>query len=446
MSVCPVTDPARFMRRRDFLALAGGSTAAVIAGCVTNPVTGSSQFSLVSQDQEIKIDRDNAPHQFSADYGALQNPAVNRYVESVGNALTGVSHRPAMPYSFRAVNASYINAYAFPGGSIATTRGILLELGDESQLAGLLGHEVGHVCARHTAQRMTTGMLAQLIVAGAAIALEQTDHKDTAAVVAGLGGIGAGALLARYSRADERQADSLGMEYMTKAGYNPQGMVGLMDVLLRQEKSKPGALEMMFATHPMSSERHATAVERARTTHAGGAGFPVQRERYMDSIAPVRALADTIAAVQKGDAAMGSKKPKEAEAFYAAALKKTPADYEALLKMSACLVKQNRAGEAQAFAGRARQANPGEPQALHAEGFAALSAGRADVAHQRFSEYAQRLPGNPSTVFLDGLSLEAMGRKPEAAERYAQYLQAAGQGGEAKHAAQRLVQWGYVKP
>ncbi|OQW97027.1 MAG: peptidase M48 Ste24p [Verrucomicrobia bacterium A1] len=446
MSAIHLQEPVRFLSRRRFLALAGGSTAAVMAGCVTNPVTGKSQFSLVSQDEEIKMDRENSPHQFSSDYGAMQNPAVNRYVESVGNGLVGVSHRPAMPYSFRAVNASYINAYAFPGGSVAATRGILLELGDESQLAGLLGHEIGHVCARHTAQRMTSGLLTQLVVAGAAIALEQGDHKQTAAVVAGLGGLGAGVLLAHYSRSDERQADTLGMEYMTKAGYNPQGMAGLMEVLLRQEKHKPGALEMMFATHPMSQERHDTAVERARTTHADGAGFPVHRERYMDSTAPVRALADTIGAVQKGDAAMGAKNPREAEAFYKTALKKTPDDYEALLKMSNCLLRQNRADEARSFAGRARQAYPGEPQALHVEGVAALSEGRAEQAHRCFSEYAQRLPGNPATLFYNGLSLDALGRKRDAAEQYAQYLQAVQQGDEAKHAVQRLTEWGYLKP
>ncbi|MBM4154708.1 MAG: tetratricopeptide repeat protein [Lentisphaerae bacterium] len=446
MNTCPVRDPARFMGRRDFLAMAATSSAAALAGCVTNPVTGKSQFSLVSEDQEIAMDRENAPHQVSADYGAVRSDAVNRYVGSVGTALTGVSHRPSMPYSFRAVNASYINAYAFPGGSIAATRGILLELGDEAQLAGLLGHEVGHVCARHTASRMTTGMLAQLVVAGAAIALEQSDKGEAAAVVAGLGGVGAGMLLARYSRADERQADALGMEYMTKAGYNPQGMAGLMEVLLRQERNKPGALEMMFATHPMSQERHATALAAVRSTHAAGAGLPVHRERYMDSTAPVRALADTIQAVQRGDTAMAAKKPKEAEGHYAAALRKTPDDYEALLKMSGCLLKQNRAAEAQAFASRAKQANPGEPQALHAEGFAALSAGRADAAHQSFAEYAKRLPGNPTTLFLDGLALEAMGRKRQAAERYAAYLQAVGEGREAEHAAQRLTEWGFAKP
>ena len=109
------------LTRRDFLWLLTASTAGIVTGCATNPVTGERQLMLVSEQQELGIDRQNSPHQFSSDYGPVQDQELNAYIERVGKALSLNSHRPDMPYSFRVVNATYVNAYAFPGGSIAAT-------------------------------------------------------------------------------------------------------------------------------------------------------------------------------------------------------------------------------------------------------------------------------------------------------------------------------------
>lgn len=433
------------LTRRQFVEISALASGGALAGCMTNPVTGRSQFSLVSEAQEIQLDQSQSPHQFSADFGPVQQPAVNDYINRVGQDLTKVSHRPQMPYSFRAVNASHVNAYAFPGGSIAATRGILLSMDSEAELSGLLGHEVGHVCARHAAARQSSAMLAQLVIAAAAIAASQkkSEYGD---LVAGLGGIGAGALLAHYSRDDERQADALGMEYMVKAGHNPEGMVGLMDILRGLHKGRPSALDLMFASHPMSDERYATAVRESKSRFASGAGLPLDKERYMDETAPIRKLAPTIEAVQKADELAGGGKLKDAEAQYAQALKATPEDYESLLKMSHLLLKLNRPAEAKQFAERAKAAYPQEAQALQVAGVAALQMRRFDDAHANLDAYARRLPGNPSTSFYDALALDSMGRKEDAARAYAGYLQQVNQGDEAKHAYTRLVQMGYIKP
>lgn len=444
MNETPMPIPG--VSRRRFLAGAATAGVAAAAGCVTNPVTGKSQFSLIAPDDEIRLDKEQSPHQFSSDYGALRLPEVQAYVDEVGRGLVDVSHRPAMPYSFRVVHASYVNAYAFPGGSIAATRGILLTMENESQLAALLGHEIGHVCARHTARRMTNAMLAQLVIVGASVALDAKKHEQTAAIVAGLGGVAAGALLAHYSRDDERQADALGMEYMVKAGHNPQGMVDLMDVLVRQEKRRPSALETMFSTHPMSRERRDTAAERARTAWAAGAGLPVQRERFMDRTEPVRAMANAVAAIQQGDEALNKRKLAEAEAAYRRALTAGPDDYEALLKIAACMLAMNRPRDARQWAERARAVYPEEPMALQILGVAALTGRQFDLAHQCFAEYGRRLPGNPATLFHDALALDAMGRRKEASERYLAFLQASSSGDEADHARARLLEWGVLKP
>jgi predicted Zn-dependent protease len=157
------------LTRREFMWLSSMAAAGYVFGCATDPVTGKSQLMLVSEDTEIQIDRQYSPLQFSSDFGEVQDSKLNRYVSQVGNKMTASSHRPHMPYSFRVVNATYINAYAFPGGSIAATRGIMLSLDNEAELASLLGHELGHVNARHSAEQMSKGQLTQAVVGGISV-------------------------------------------------------------------------------------------------------------------------------------------------------------------------------------------------------------------------------------------------------------------------------------
>jgi predicted Zn-dependent protease len=199
------------LSRRQFMWLTGLAAAGVAAGCATNPVTGSTQFMTVSEEEEIQIDRQYSPMQFSDDYGPVQDAALNAYVSGVGRAVASRSHRPNMPYSFRVVNATYINAYAFPGGSIACTRGIVAGLNDEAELAALLGHEIGHVNARHTAEQMSKGTVSNILVGGLSI-IADVAAPGLGQVASALGGFGAGAFLASYSRDNERQADALGTD------------------------------------------------------------------------------------------------------------------------------------------------------------------------------------------------------------------------------------------
>ena len=122
------------LTRRDFMKLAALAAVSTAAGCAANPVTGQSQLMLMGEGEEIQIDRVSSPHQYSADYGLIQDAALMGYVAGVGSGLSRVTHRTQMPYRFNVVNATYVNAYAFPGGSIAVTRGILAELDNEAEL------------------------------------------------------------------------------------------------------------------------------------------------------------------------------------------------------------------------------------------------------------------------------------------------------------------------
>ncbi len=431
--------------RRKFMWLASLSAAGMMIGCAVDPVTGKKELMLVSRDQEIQIDRQNSPHQFSSDYGPLQDKALNDYIDQTGKRIAAHTHRPEMPYAFQGVNAVYVNAYAFPGGSIAATRGILLNLDNEAELAALLGHELGHVNARHTAEQMSKGVLANAILSGIS-AYVGTQSSALGQLTNQLGMVGAGALLASYSRDNEREADALGLDYMVQSGYNADGFVGLMDMLRSLSKDKPNAIELMFATHPMSDERYHTAVEAVRNEYRSSKNKPLYRERYMDHTARLRAIKGAIEAMQKGEKEMAQKKYGEAETSFAKALKQVPDDYAGLCMMSKCLLAQKKYDQAKKYAEKAKKVYPAEAQAHHLAGYTKIHLKAFEAAYQDFADYDRVLPGNPNTLFFKGLSLEGMQRIEDAASEYYHYLQVVNQGDQAKHAYQRLVEWGYIKP
>jgi len=443
----PTLIRSRGMDRRRFLWLmsaAGvGLSTGVMHGCATDPVTGETVLVGMSRNQEIDVDRRQSPHQFSADYGPVQDAGVNNYLSSVGQQLGGVSHRPDMPYSFRAVNANHVNAYAFPGGSIGVTRGILIETENEAELAGLLGHEVGHVAARHAAEQAGKTLVAQAALAGGA-AYASTRDPALGNVVASLGSLGAGALLAHYSRNNEREADRLGMGYMAQTGHNPEGMAGLMDVLRSKNKSRPSAMELMFSTHPPSEERYQTARRRAAEEYAEYRNAPFYRERFMDETAPIHRLKPTVLEEQKGEREMGRKSYGAAERHFRSALDNTPDDYAGNVLLGKSLLAQEKPREANRYFERAINIYPQEAQAHHLRGLTELSAGNFEAAYEQFDRYEQLLPGNPNTVFLKGYALESMEQTRAAAEQYYRYLQQVNRGKAAEYSYQRLQTWGYL--
>jgi predicted Zn-dependent protease len=440
----------REVTRRDFLWLVsvGGSAAAapvLLAGCATDPVTGRSTLSGLSEQDEIRIDRQQAPYQFSTDYGVAQDAALNRYVNDVGAGLWTRSHRPKMPYSARVVNANYINAYTFPAGSIGVSRGIMLDIQSEDELAGLLGHEIGHVNARHAAERAGRVMIAQGGAVIAQIGLAVVGLGELGQVAGQVTQVGASALLASYSRDDEREADALGLEYMTRAGYNADGMVGLMDLLNKEGREQPSMIQTMFSSHPMSAERYETARREATTKYAASRTAQVKRERYLDSTASLRALAPAIKAEQRGETLAAQGKVAEATQQFAQALQLAPNDYPGLLLMTKAQLAQKRYAEAEPYVDRAVAVYPNEGQALKLSGIVKIALRKPELAYQRFDAYDRALPGDPSALFFKGISLEAMQNRNGAAQHYAQYLRAGGSGRPAQYARQRLQQWSTAK-
>ena len=430
--------------RREFLKLSGLASAGFLAGCAINPVTGKKQLMLVSEDWEIQVDRQNSPHQFSTDYGKLQDEALNRYIQQVGTAMIPYTHRPKMPYSFQGVNATYINAYAFPGGSIAATRGILLSLESEAALSSLIGHELGHVNARHTAEQMSKGTLVQAIAGG--ISIYAGTKGDTYGQLASIFGmLGSGALLASYSRDNEREADRLGMTYMVNSGYGTEGAVQLMTMLNGLHKGNSGAVSLLFSTHPMSQERYNTSVSLANSEFNYAKGQPLYRERYMDNTVGLRRIKTAIEKFQQAEELMAKKSYDKAESSFKEGLKTAPSDYAGLLMMAKCQYVQEKYDQALSFSEQAKQVYPREAQANHISGLSKIQLKKFDQAVEDFNNYQNKLPGNPNSIFYRGYAYEGMGNRQKSSEDYYQYLQQVTEGEQAKHAYQRLLEWGVIK-
>lgn len=434
------------LSRRDLLWLmsvtSGGAALAAMQGCAKSPVTGETILVGMSESQELQVDKEVAAHQFSMDLGAMQDDSVNRYADEIGARMSGNTHRPGMPYNYRVLNANYVNAYTFPGGSMGVTRGIMLDMEDEAQFAALLGHEMGHVNARHAAQRQGQALLAQAAVVGVAVASRESQWAQMAGIASQ---IGASALLSAYSRDNEREADALGQEYMVRSGYPAEGMTRLHQMLLSREQAQPNLLQTMFSTHPMPAERVQTARQLAETRYKDSAARPRQRERYMDKTARVRALAPTIRACQKGESAAANKALPEAEEHFRSALKHRNDDYAANVLMSKVLLAQNRHGDAQRYADVARKVYPSEAQAQKLSGVTRLAQKDFAGALGRLSAFDRLLPGDPDVTFLLGVAHEGNGDRDAAARHYYDYARTVNGGEAARYAVSRLQAWGKLR-
>ncbi|MEZ5286340.1 MAG: M48 family metalloprotease [Vicinamibacterales bacterium] len=222
--------------------------ATLCAACATNPVTGKRELSLLSEADELALGR-QADAEIRREMGVYDDTEVQRYVSDIGMRLARVSHRPNLPWTFTVVDNSAINAFAVPGGYVYITRGILPYLADESELAGVLGHEIGHVTARHAAQQYTRQAGGGLGLAILSIFVPQT------APFADLSSMGLGFLFLKYGRDDELQSDRLGMEYAAEAGWDPGAVPRFLTTLARVDEMSERGVPNWLSTHPEPASR-----------------------------------------------------------------------------------------------------------------------------------------------------------------------------------------------
>jgi len=224
-----------------------------LPACSTNPATGQKQFNVLSTQEEIAIGNEAAP-QFISDYGGpIPDEGIRNYVSELGHRLAALSERPDLPWEFHVVDSSVINAFALPGGKVFMSRGLMAEMTNEAQLAGVLGHEIGHVTAQHIGQQMSQRMVVSGVLIGLGVAA-QASEEDWVKVLGAGAGAGGTLYLLSFGRDQEIQADTLGVRYMAKAGYNPVGQLQVMEILAKASGGGAGQLEIL-STHPLPKTR-----------------------------------------------------------------------------------------------------------------------------------------------------------------------------------------------
>lgn len=275
---------------------------AALSGCAVNPVTGKREFTMVSESQEIELGRANYAFMQQAGGGEYDiDPILTEYIQGVGGRLAAVSDRP-LPYEFVVLNSSVPNAWALPGGKIAINRGLLTEMNSEAELAAVLGHEIVHAAARHSARQMERGMLLQVAVVGTAI---MTSDSDYANLAMGGANIGAQLISQSYGRSAELESDLYGMRYMSRAGYDPQGAVELQQTFVRlSEGRSTDWLSGLFSSHPPSQERVNANIQTAASLPVGG---ETGEERYKAALEKTLDTKSAYDAYDEGREALGEK-------------------------------------------------------------------------------------------------------------------------------------------
>jgi len=232
----------------------------------------------MSEEKEIALGQENDA-QVRQEMGSYDDRALQEYVSSVGLKLAQVSERPTLPWHYTVADVPAINAFALPGGYIYITRGILPFLDDESQLAGVLGHETGHVTARHAASQYSKSTLSQIGLIGAAI------FAPGGQAIAQAGGTGLGLLLLKNSRDDEAQADQLGVRYAARAGWDPAGVPRMLTTLGRiEETSDSKGIPNWLETHPQPEDRVQRVQAAVREAEASAPKFATNHDDYLRHI------------------------------------------------------------------------------------------------------------------------------------------------------------------
>ncbi len=258
------------------LALVGLLAAGFLTGCTLNEATGRRQFNLLSTATEIQMGLEAKP-QIVAEYGgAVDDPALNAYVSGIGQRLAAETEGagPGFPWSFTVLDSDVINAFALPGGQVFITRGLMARLDNEAQLAGVLGHEVGHAVAEHGDERISQQLLFTIGMAAVTIASAESDDDVVREGVPLLVGVGGQGFLLSFGRDQEHEADKLGVRYMVRNGYNPMGQLQVMQILA--EASGGARSPEFLSTHPHPENR----VERLRDMIKGKYAYTQDNAEY----------------------------------------------------------------------------------------------------------------------------------------------------------------------
>jgi predicted Zn-dependent protease len=259
--------------------LGAALVAGPIASCARNPVTGKNELSLVSESQEIQMGQD-AAQQVEQSIGFVEDPELQAYVAAIGKRMAAKSERPNLPWEFHVVNDAAVNAFAIPGGFIYVTRGLLAHMNSEAELATVLGHEIGHVTAKHSVQQISKAQLATLGLGVGSIL------SSDIAQFAGIASQGLGVLFLKYGRDAENQADQLGFKYALGLNYDVREMANVFQTLNRASQAGGGGgrLPEWLSTHPNPENRITRTEERLDTLQASLGNTVIGRDEFLQQI------------------------------------------------------------------------------------------------------------------------------------------------------------------
>lgn len=262
------------------------ASATLLAACATNPVSGRSEVALMSRSDEVKIGQ-QMHTQILQQMGQYDDAALQDYVQYVGAKLAKQSHRPELDWHFTVVDTDDVNAFALPGGYVYVSRGILPYLSSEAELAAVLGHEIGHVTARHAVRQQSKAAGVGILSTAAAIFTGQGAVGD-------LTNVAGQAVLSGYGREMELEADGLGAEYLARTEYDAGAIIRVVGALKEQElfereqarleKREPRIYHGVFASHPDNDKRLQEAIQAAAKVANGGTGHAENRDAYLRAI------------------------------------------------------------------------------------------------------------------------------------------------------------------
>jgi predicted Zn-dependent protease len=250
----------------------------LVQSCAKNPVTGKRELSLMSTEQEISIGKESHPS-IVATFGIYEDQKLQKFIQEKGAAMAKISHRPELPYQFHVVDSPVVNAFAVPGGYVYFTRGIMAHFNNEAEFAGVLGHEIGHITARHSARQQSSQLLSQIgLIAGMVVAPGLGQFAEAAQQ-------GLGLLLLSYSRAHESESDKLGVEYSSKIGYDAHQMADFFGTLKKLGDKSGQSIPTFMSTHPDPGNREKKVNQMATEYQKNNPGtYTAERNDYLRMI------------------------------------------------------------------------------------------------------------------------------------------------------------------
>jgi predicted Zn-dependent protease len=393
-------------------ALASLLLVAALNACGIDPVTAEKETQPVSEAQEIAIGTENygpARQMQGGDY--VVDPSVTAYVQGVGARLAQVSDRK-LPYEFVVIDDSVPNAWALPGGKIGVNRGLLTQLGSEAELATVLGHEIAHAAARHSAKSTERGALTQGAAVAPALAVSNNRYAN---LLVGDAQTGARLVTMRYGRDAESEADKYGMRCMARAGYNPYAAVTLQETFVRLSAAQEsGWVTGLFASHPPSADR--VQANRATAAKLGDHG-DYGNEAYLAAIKPLLDSQEAYASFDKAIKAYADNDLKAARSFVNQAVHAEPRESRFHALLGDINARAKRYDDAQAAYTRAITMNPGFFQGYLGRGLVRQRVNKLDLAATDLSKSIELLPTATAHNALGEIAMRR-GHTDEAVEHF----------------------------